>query len=209
MTTTAPCACWWPTTRRSRASACCACLTAFPDVVIAGECADAHEVLRARARGRDRRRAARHPDAGADRHRGAAALSGRRAGRDLLHRAHRARHRRVRPGRDRLPAQADRGRAAAQRAGAGARARRRRRYREELARLQSSAQAAAPLRAAGAADATGDRAGRSRDVSHAALDGELVSVHTAAGTYLSALSLQELEARLPGGSSRAFTGARW
>ena len=37
-----------------------------------------------------------------------------------------------------------------------------------------------------------------RDVSHAELDGELVTVHTADAQYLSALSLQELESRLPG-----------
>jgi two-component system LytT family response regulator len=35
-------------------------------------------------------------------------------------------------------------------------------------------------------------------VSHAELDGELVTVHTADAQYLSALSLQELESRLPG-----------
>jgi two-component system LytT family response regulator len=35
------------------------------------------------------------------------------------------------------------------------------------------------------------------DVSHAELDGELVTVHTADAQYLSALSLQELEGRLP------------
>ncbi|HEY7372173.1 MAG TPA: LytTR family DNA-binding domain-containing protein [Polyangia bacterium] len=36
------------------------------------------------------------------------------------------------------------------------------------------------------------------EVSHAELDGELVTVHTADAQYLSALSLQELETRLPG-----------
>jgi len=36
-----------------------------------------------------------------------------------------------------------------------------------------------------------------RDVTHAELADELVTVHTTAGRYLSALSLQELEARLP------------
>jgi two-component system LytT family response regulator len=36
------------------------------------------------------------------------------------------------------------------------------------------------------------------EVSHAELDGELVTVHTADAQYLSALSLQELESRLPG-----------
>jgi two-component system LytT family response regulator len=35
-------------------------------------------------------------------------------------------------------------------------------------------------------------------VSHAELDGELVTVHTADAQYLSALSLQDLESRLPG-----------
>ena len=35
-------------------------------------------------------------------------------------------------------------------------------------------------------------------VSHAELDGELVTVHTSDAQYLSALSLQELESRLPG-----------
>ncbi|HXU06567.1 MAG TPA: LytTR family DNA-binding domain-containing protein [Polyangia bacterium] len=35
-------------------------------------------------------------------------------------------------------------------------------------------------------------------VSHAELDGELVTVHTADAQYLSAMSLQELESRLPG-----------
>ena len=35
-------------------------------------------------------------------------------------------------------------------------------------------------------------------VSHAELDGELVTVHTLDAQYLSALSLQELESRLPG-----------
>ena len=35
-------------------------------------------------------------------------------------------------------------------------------------------------------------------VSHAQLDGELVTVHTTGGQYLSALSLQDLENRLPG-----------
>lgn len=78
----------------------------------------------------------------------------------------------------------------------------RRRYCEELARLQ-----AAPARA-GEAQLLRRLALPTRqgivlvdpaDVSHAELDGELVTVHTAAGPILSALSLQDLEARLIGG----------
>ena len=196
---TARCACWWPTTRRSRASACCACSAAMPDVEVAGECADAHEVLAAGARGRRRCRAARHPDARAVGHRGAAAVPGGRAGRDLLHRAHRARRRGVRRRRDRLPAEANRrrapaaarsnGRASATRAGATGRSWR---------GCRASAQAAAPLGRLALPTRQGIVLLDPADVSHAALDGELVTVHTAAGTYLSALSLQELEARLPG-----------
>jgi len=39
-----------------------------------------------------------------------------------------------------------------------------------------------------------------KDVSHAVLDGELVTIHTAQGTLLTDLSLQELQAKLPAGA---------
>jgi two-component system, LytTR family, response regulator len=85
----------------------------------------------------------------------------------------------------------------------------RRRYRDELARLSSGETAA--NRAFGAERLAPERplarlALPTRQgivlldpllLSHAELDGELVTIHSAEGQYLSALSLQELESRLP------------
>jgi two-component system LytT family response regulator len=74
----------------------------------------------------------------------------------------------------------------------------RRRYSDELARFKTRGDQDRPLDRLALPTRQGIVLVDPAEVSHAALDGELVSVHTAAGTYLSALSLQELEARLPG-----------
>ena len=79
----------------------------------------------------------------------------------------------------------------------------RRRYRDELARLTADAPSApAPARERPLARlALPTRQGivllDPSLMSHAELDGELVTIHSAEGQYLSALSLQELESRLP------------
>jgi two-component system LytT family response regulator len=73
----------------------------------------------------------------------------------------------------------------------------RRRYRDELARLQSRAPAEAPLQRLALPTRQGIVLLDPADVSHAQLDGELVTVHTTEGEVLTALSLQELETRLP------------
>ena len=80
----------------------------------------------------------------------------------------------------------------------------RRRYRDELARLQAAgARAPAgdgqPLRRLALPTRHGIVLVDPADVSHAELDGELVTVYTVTGPILSALSLQDLEARLAGG----------
>lgn len=71
------------------------------------------------------------------------------------------------------------------------------RYREELRRLQARGGEAAPLRRLALPTKQGIVLLDPTEVSHAELDGELVTVHTAARPYLCALSLQELETRLP------------
>ena len=173
-------------------------LTAFPDVVIAGECADAHEVLqRVRAGGID----VVLLDIQMPELSGIEALQLFPSDGPVVifctaHTAHAIAAFDV-GAIDYLlkPIEAARLRRALERARAHDG---RRRYGEELARLQSSAQAVTPLRRLALPTRQGIVLVDPADVSHAALDGELVSVHTAAGTYLSALSLQELEARLPG-----------
>jgi two-component system, LytTR family, response regulator len=72
----------------------------------------------------------------------------------------------------------------------------RRRYREELKRLQARS-GETPLRRLALPTKQGIVLLDPADVSHAELDGELVTVHTAARPYLCALSLQDLETRLP------------
>ena len=78
----------------------------------------------------------------------------------------------------------------------------RRRYRDELARLAAPAAAPAPVPERPLARlALPTRQGivllDPVQMSHAELDGELVTIFSAEGQYLSALSLQELESRLP------------
>jgi two-component system, LytTR family, response regulator len=73
----------------------------------------------------------------------------------------------------------------------------RRRYREELRRLQARSGEATPLRRLALPTKQGIVLLDPADVSHAELDGELVTVHTSARPYLCALSLQDLETRLP------------
>ena len=80
----------------------------------------------------------------------------------------------------------------------------RRRYRDELARLQSQSRAAGagaagdrPLQRLALPTRQGIELVDPAEISHALLDGELVTVHTAAASYLATLSLQELEVRLP------------
>jgi two-component system LytT family response regulator len=73
----------------------------------------------------------------------------------------------------------------------------RRRYREELARLQARDPATSALQRLALPTRQGIVLIDPAQVSHAQLDGELVTVYTADGPVLSALSLQDLEARLP------------
>jgi two-component system LytT family response regulator len=74
----------------------------------------------------------------------------------------------------------------------------RRRHADELARFKSRDQHEKPLDRLALPTRQGIVLLDPLSVSHAELDGELVTVHTADAQYLSALSLQELEARLPG-----------
>src|SRR4029079_7997988 len=74
----------------------------------------------------------------------------------------------------------------------------RRRYADELARLKACRAEDKPLDRLALPTRQGIVLLDPLDVSHAELDGELVTVHTADAQYLSALSLQELETRLPG-----------
>jgi two-component system LytT family response regulator len=74
----------------------------------------------------------------------------------------------------------------------------RRRYSDELARLKDRGAAERPLDRLALPTRQGIVLLDPLSVSHAELDGELVTVHTADAQYLSALSLQELESRLPG-----------
>lgn len=173
-------------------------LTAFPDVVIAGECADAHEVLeRVRAGGID----VVLLDIQMPELTGLEALQLFPADGPVVifctaHTAHAIAAFDV-GAIDYLlkPIEAARLRLALERARAHDG---RRRYRDELARLQSGATSAAPLRRLALPTRLGIVLVDPAEVSHAVLDGELVSVHAGANTYLSALSLQELETRVPG-----------
>ena len=74
----------------------------------------------------------------------------------------------------------------------------RRRYADELARFKSRGEQEKPLDRLALPTRQGIVLLDPLTVSHAELDGELVTVHTADAQYLSALSLQELESRLPG-----------
>jgi two-component system LytT family response regulator len=74
----------------------------------------------------------------------------------------------------------------------------RRRYAEELARFKVGGAQDRPLDRLALPTRQGIVLLDPLTVSHAELDGELVTVHTADAQYLSALSLQELESRLPG-----------
>jgi two-component system LytT family response regulator len=69
------------------------------------------------------------------------------------------------------------------------------RYSAELARLQ--AEPAPALQRLALPTRQGIVLLDPAEISHAQLDGELVTIHTAGGAYLSALSLQDLESRLP------------
>lgn len=176
-------------------------LTALPDVVVAGECADAHEVLeRVRMGGVD----VVLLDIQMPELSGLEALQLFPADGPLVifctaHTAHAIAAFDV-GAIDYLlkPIEAARLRKALERA---REQETRRRYREELARLQAPARAgeAQPLRRLALPTRQGIVLVDPADVSHAELDGELVTVHTAAGPILSALSLQDLEARLTGG----------
>jgi len=73
----------------------------------------------------------------------------------------------------------------------------RRRYTDELARFKNRGEHDKPLDRLALPTRQGIVLLDPTDVSHAELDGELVTVHTADAQYLSALSLQELESRLP------------
>jgi two-component system LytT family response regulator len=74
----------------------------------------------------------------------------------------------------------------------------RRRYGSELTRLRNPGTEERPLDRLALPTRQGIVLLDPLTVSHAELDGELVTVHTADAQYLSALSLQELESRLPG-----------
>jgi two-component system LytT family response regulator len=74
----------------------------------------------------------------------------------------------------------------------------RRRYSDELARFRGRGPHDKPLERLALPTRQGIVLLDPLTVSHAELDGELVTVHTADAQYLSALSLQELESRLPG-----------
>jgi two-component system LytT family response regulator len=71
----------------------------------------------------------------------------------------------------------------------------RNRYRAELARVQANP--APALQRLALPTRQGIVLLDPTTISHAQLDGELVTIHTSDGTHLSALSLQELETRLP------------
>ena len=178
-------------------------LTALPDVVVAGECADAHEVLeRVRLGGVD----VVLLDIQMPELSGLEALQLFPADGPLVvfctaHTAHAVAAFDV-GAIDYLlkPIEAARLRKALDRAREQDT---RRRYREELERLQSARAPgqggdAQPLRRLALPTRQGIALVDPADVSHAELDGELVTVHTSGGPILSALSLQELEARLHG-----------
>lgn len=74
----------------------------------------------------------------------------------------------------------------------------RRRYGSELARFKNPGDPERPLDRLALPTRQGIILLDPLTVSHAELDGELVTVHTADAQYLSAMSLQELESRLPG-----------
>jgi two-component system LytT family response regulator len=175
-------------------------LTALPDVVVAGECADAHEVLeRVRLGGVD----VVLLDIQMPELSGLEALQLFPADGPLVvfctaHTAHAVAAFDV-GAIDYLlkPIEAARLRKALERA---REQEARRRYREELARLQAAPRVgeAPALRRLALPTRQGIVLVDPSDVSHAELDGELVTVHTSGGPILSALSLQELEARLHG-----------
>src|SRR5262245_43425735 len=173
-------------------------LAAMPDVALAGECADAHEVLeRVRAGGID----VVLLDVQMPELSGLEALQLFPADGPVVvfctaHTAHAiaafdvgaidyllkpieaARLRKaLAPARDRAP---------------------RRRYTDELARFRSRGDGDKPLDRLALPTRQGIVLLDPLAVSHAELDGELVTVHTNDAQYLSALSLQELESRLPG-----------
>lgn len=74
----------------------------------------------------------------------------------------------------------------------------RRRFREELVRRQAAPRDVPALDRLALPTRQGVVLLDPRDVTHACLDGELVTVHTRDEKYLSTLSLQELESRLAG-----------
>lgn len=74
----------------------------------------------------------------------------------------------------------------------------RRRYSDELARFKTRGDQDRPLDRLALPTRQGIVLLDPLAVTHAELDGELVTVHTTDAQYLSALSLQELESRLPG-----------
>jgi two-component system LytT family response regulator len=73
----------------------------------------------------------------------------------------------------------------------------RKRYRDEIARLQSRPSGEASFQRLALPTRQGIVLVDPAQVSHAILDGELVSIHATGGPYLSTLPLQDLESRLP------------
>jgi len=74
-----------------------------------------------------------------------------------------------------------------------------RRFRDELAR-QKAQRAEPGLRRLAVPTRSGIVLVDPKDISHAVLDGELVTIHAAQGTLITDLSLQELQAKLPEGA---------
>ncbi|HVE85851.1 MAG TPA: response regulator [Myxococcales bacterium] len=75
-----------------------------------------------------------------------------------------------------------------------------RRFREELQRHKAQRAAAPELRRLAVPTRGGIVLVDPKDISHAVLDGELVTIHAAQGALITDLSLQELQARLPAGA---------
>jgi two-component system, LytTR family, response regulator len=176
-------------------------LTALPDVVVAGECADAHEVLeRVRAGGVD----VVLLDIQMPELSGIEALQLFPADGPMVvfctaHAAHAIAAfdvgavdyllkpidaARLRKALDRAREHDDR-----------------RRYRDEVSRLQSHGRGRGggdrPLQRLALPTRQGIELVDPAEISHACLDGELVTVYTPTASYLATLSLQELEGRLP------------
>jgi two-component system LytT family response regulator len=73
----------------------------------------------------------------------------------------------------------------------------RRRYRDEIARLQTRTSGRSPFPRLALPTRQGITLVDPAQISHAELEGELVTIHAPGGPFLSALPLQDLESRLP------------